>query len=435
MDDGLQARINELESKNKQLEKEYRSLLRQHEIALVTIERSKVCISSKDRLLGSVLHEKARQEEYFNLLMENTQEIMLLLDHGLRLIYCSKTFLRQAGISNFDLIGDQGFRDVLSRSVDTPSLEYLTQMLSRSLEEGRMYVENRIVDIGKKGKPRYYTIFLIPMADREGTTQGMLILFQDMTDVLKAKEQAEQANKAKSSFLARMSHEIRTPLNAILGLSEVELQNRLPGPLRENLEKIYYSGSHLLEIVNDILDISKIESGNFEIFPAEYDFPALISETVQLNIVRIGIRPINFHLDLSESLPLKLHGDGLRVKQILNNLLSNAFKYTEEGDVRMKIGWERQGEDVGLFDFRIEDTGRGIRAEDLRKLFSDYTQLDTTANRRIEGTGLGLSITKGLVEMMGGSISVQSEYGRGSVFRVSLPQGIVDGTPIGKETA
>jgi CheY-like chemotaxis protein/anti-sigma regulatory factor (Ser/Thr protein kinase) len=253
-----------------------------------------------------------------------------------------------------------------------------------------------------------------------------------MTDVMKTKEQAEQANRAKSSFLARMSHEIRTPLNAILGLSEVELQNNIPCGTRANLEKIHASGSLLLEIVNDILDISKIESGNFEIFPTGYEFPNLINDTVQLNIMRIGSKPIEFKLELDETIPSRLYGDEVRVKQILNNLLSNAFKYTEKGWVRLSAAWEQQGDDVWL-TFTVEDTGRGIKKDDLEKLFSEYTQFDTTANRRIEGTGLGLSITRGLVERMMGTITVESEYLKGSIFKVTLLQGILDEKSIGGE--
>ncbi|MDR2618048.1 MAG: response regulator [Treponema sp.] len=247
-------------------------------------------------------------------------------------------------------------------------------------------------------------------------------------------ELATSASLAKSAFLARMSHEIRTPLNVILGLSEVELQDYLPDKTRLNLEKINHSGSLLLEIVNDILDISKIESGNFEINPAEYEFSGLVNDAIQLNILRIGSKRIEFRLELDETIPSKLYGDELRIKQILNNLLSNAFKYTEEGEVRLLVNWEQRGADAQVL-FAVEDTGRGIKQEDVGKLFSDYIQLDAAANRRIEGTGLGLSITKGLVEMMGGTITVESEYGKGSVFRVSLPQGIVDPMAVGRETA
>jgi PAS domain S-box-containing protein len=433
MDNDLEARIKSLEDKNKQLEREYRSLVRHYEIAKITIERSKMYISSKDKLLAAVINEKTRQEEYFSLLLDNTQEIMLFLDQKLHFIYCSKTFLCQAGISDFELIIDKEFREVFSQTMEKTSLEYLMDLLLRSIKERRAFVENQIMDIGMNGNSRHYTILLIPMVNTEGDTQGMLVLFQDMTDMMKAKEQAEQANRAKSSFLARMSHEIRTPLNAILGLSEVELQRELPESTRLNIEKIYDSGSLLLEIVNDILDISKIESGGFEIFPIGYEVASLVNDTVQLNIMRIGSKPVEFKLEIEETIPARLYGDEVRVKQILNNLLSNAFKYTDAGEVRLVIAWEQQGDDAWL-SFTVTDTGRGIKKENLAKLFSEYAQFDTAANRRIEGTGLGLSITRGLVEKMMGTITVESEYGKGSVFRVILPQGILDEKPIGGET-
>jgi signal transduction histidine kinase/DNA-binding NarL/FixJ family response regulator/HPt (histidine-containing phosphotransfer) domain-containing protein len=253
-------------------------------------------------------------------------------------------------------------------------------------------------------------------------------------DLVKTEEAARAASRAKSAFLARMSHEIRTPLNAIIGLSEVELQDEIPSKTRTNLEKIYSSGATLLEIINDILDISKIETGNYEITPVNYDVAGIINDTIQLNIVRIGSKPIEFRLKLAESLPRRLFGDELRIKQILNNLLSNAIKYTERGEVTLGLDWERQG-DTAWLHFSVRDTGRGIKQEDLGKLFSEYTQLDVMANRKIEGTGLGLSITKGLVQIMGGSIKVESEYGKGRLIEVRLPQGIEGEAPLGRELA
>ena len=245
---------------------------------------------------------------------------------------------------------------------------------------------------------------------------------------------AVKASRAKSEFLATMSHEIRTPLNAIIGLSEIELQGSPPRESRTNLEHIYQSGSSLLGIVNNILDISKIEAGSFELVPVEYETSLFISDTVNINKVRIGSRPIVFVLELNGDFPRKLLGDEVRVKSILNNILSNAIKYTRQGSVTLSIGWENR-DGSALIRFVMRDTGIGIRPEDMEKLFSDYTQLDSKANRKIEGTGLGLAITLKLVEMMGGTISVESEYGTGSVFTVELVQGIADAQPIGAETA
>jgi signal transduction histidine kinase/FixJ family two-component response regulator len=253
---------------------------------------------------------------------------------------------------------------------------------------------------------------------------------------------AESASEAKSNFLANMSHEMRTPLNAVIGFAELELGKEqegeegsvYPAETRENLEKIYGSGVTLLGLINDILDISKIESGKFELVPVDYDMPSLINDTVVLNIVRIGSKPITFKLDIDENLPARLFGDELRIKQILNNLLSNAFKYTKEGTVTLRIRCERDGDNVWMH-CGVSDTGMGIRKEDMEKLFGDYNQVDVKSNRHIEGTGLGLAITKRMVEMMGGTISVKSEYGKGTAFNVRILQGFISDAVIGKDLA
>jgi signal transduction histidine kinase/DNA-binding response OmpR family regulator len=249
------------------------------------------------------------------------------------------------------------------------------------------------------------------------------------------KAAAEDASEAKSQFLANMSHEMRTPLNAIIGLSELELgSGNLDTELFDKMEKIYSSGVTLLGIINDILDISKIESGRFELIPVEYNIPSLINDTVNLNIVRIGSKPIKFRLHPDEKLPEKLYGDELRIKQIFNNLLSNAFKYTNEGFVDWYISSEQDSGGFWLLS-RVEDTGKGIKKEELGKIFGEYSQVDTRSNRKIEGTGLGLSISLKMAELMGGTITVESEYGKGSVFFLRIRQEYQGGPVMGKEIA
>jgi CheY-like chemotaxis protein/nitrogen-specific signal transduction histidine kinase len=262
----------------------------------------------------------------------------------------------------------------------------------------------------------------------------MLCLCYILLRLSAAMIRSDDESRSKSSFLATMSHEIRTPLNAILGLSELELREELPERTRGTLEKILNSGSTLLGIINDILDISKIEAGAIEIINADFYIPSLVNDIVQLNIVRIGSKNIVLRLEIDETIPMRLCGDELRVRQVLNNLLSNAFKYTMEGFVTLQIGWERRGGDA-LLSFIVSDTGMGIKKEDMGKLFSEYTQLDERANRNIEGTGLGLSITKGLVELLKGTISVESEYEIGSSFIVALPLKMTGEESIGHELA
>jgi signal transduction histidine kinase/DNA-binding NarL/FixJ family response regulator/HPt (histidine-containing phosphotransfer) domain-containing protein len=266
--------------------------------------------------------------------------------------------------------------------------------------------------------------------------ENLLVALEEekIREISKNKEEAEAANLAKSSFLAMMSHEIRTPLNAIIGFAEILLQRRLSKEVRREIEKIRSSGSMLMGLVNNILDISKIEAGNMELAPVPYTVPAMINDVIQLNMVRIGSKPISLELEMDETLPVGLKGDELRVKQILNNLLSNAIKYTREGKVILQIGWASEGKSTAVLTFSIKDTGQGIREEDLTRLFSPYKQFDLPANRGIEGTGLGLSITRNLAKMMDGTIKAESVYGRGSIFTVVIKQEIVNRKPCGKET-
>ena len=253
-------------------------------------------------------------------------------------------------------------------------------------------------------------------------------------EVAALKEAAEANSRYKSTFLANMSHEMRTPLNVVVGLTDLRMEDeKLPAKVKEDLKKINSAGELLLGIVNDVLDISKIEAGKLELSPVDYEIASLLNDIIILNVIRIESKPVKFKVDISEDLPCELNGDELRVKQIFNNLLSNAFKYTKEGTVTLNVGCTRIDEKNIVLSATIKDTGIGIRQEDIKKLFSDYNQVDIKANRRIEGTGLGLSITKKLVEMMNGEITVESVYGVGTSFSVKMTQGIVTEKTLGVE--
>jgi signal transduction histidine kinase/ABC-type amino acid transport substrate-binding protein/ActR/RegA family two-component response regulator len=259
-------------------------------------------------------------------------------------------------------------------------------------------------------------------------TSELLILQKNLEDAV---ADAQTANIAKSRFIANMSHEMRTPMNAVVGLTDLMLEDEdIPPVAKENLKKISIAGKNLAGIIKDILDISKIEAGKLELLPKRYDMASLLNDVIVLNIARLGKRPISFRLDIDENLPCVISGDELRVKQIINNLLSNAFKYTQEGSITLGARCDRAGDMDVWLSIYVSDTGIGIRPEDIEKLFSDYNQVDTSANRKAEGTGLGLGITKRLVEQMGGEISVESEFGKGSTFRARIRQGFVIDIPL-----
>jgi len=263
----------------------------------------------------------------------------------------------------------------------------------------------------------------------------------DITELVTAKNLAVQGNKAKSFFLAQMSHEIRTPINAILGISEIFIQDKnslneiFTGGAKEGFSKIYESGSLLTNIINDILDFSKIEAGKLEIIPKEYDIPIFINDTVQLNRIRYEGKPIEFNLLMDENMPQEAIGDEIRIRQILNNILSNAFKYTDTGKIELSISFEPGDSETIIFIFKVSDTGQGMNKDQLNRIFNEYERFNMETNQGINGTGLGMNITKRLVELMNGEIIIDSIVDKGSVFTVRIPHKKCTSLVCGKNVA
>ncbi len=267
--------------------------------------------------------------------------------------------------------------------------------------------------------------------DRYKEVYCVIYVIHDMTETEKLIREANEANRAKSDFLANMSHEIRTPINAILGLNEIIMKETEEEAVLDYSSQIVSAGRSLLSIVNDVLDLSRIESGKIEITPQPYKLRDLVNECYNLISIKAYDKSLDLKIDIDETLPSGYIGDGTRIRQVMVNLLSNAVKYTPKGTVRMKItGYTKDS--IFYLKTAVIDTGIGIRNEDIAGLFESFKRIDEVRNRRVEGTGLGLSISKSLVDMMDGELSVTSVYGEGSTFTFVIPQQIEDMTPIGR---
>ena len=260
---------------------------------------------------------------------------------------------------------------------------------------------------------------------------NLSIISQQYEEIRIAKEEAEEANLAKSKFLANMSHEIRTPINTIMGMNELILREEINDYVRNYANDIQHASTTLLSIVNDILDFSKIESGKMNIIPQEYETRKLLKDLIEMLHVKANEKSLKTTITIDDKIPQKLMGDSVRINQVVLNLLSNAVKYTDEGSITFHVAVINQTDNVIDLEFSVEDTGIGIREEDREKLFQTFQRLDEKRNATIQGTGLGLSITRQLLTLMNTELKLESEYQKGSRFYFTLRQEIIDATPIG----
>ncbi|MBE5829335.1 MAG: EAL domain-containing protein [Butyrivibrio sp.] len=266
----------------------------------------------------------------------------------------------------------------------------------------------------------------------EAVSKTEFVAILRATELAKMEERrAKAANDAKSNFLANMSHEIRTPINAVLGMNEVILRECKDEKILEYAQNIEGAGRTLLSLINDILDFSKIEAGSMEIHEAEYDFSTVLNDIFNMVHIKAEQKVIDLVFDVDENIPNSMMGDEMRLRQIMVNVLNNAIKYTSEGSVTLRVKGERSFNDRIILHIDVIDTGIGIKPEDRQSLFEKFKRLDIDKNKTVEGSGLGLAITSSLLELMGGTIDVESEYGKGSTFKLALPQKIVNDVPIG----
>ena len=405
----------------------------EEEIAILrTVSLMMAIAINRHSLIVKRTRELALQSATFTTLFDSIPDIIFTKDSNLRFIHCNKAFLEHFGRKLEDITG-KDYENVL----DMPD----------ELIKSYMEIEREVFQSGKtitveEHVPRIDgTLMLFETIRKplmlDGQTIGIVCIAHDITKHKEMEAAALAASRSKSAFLANMSHEIRTPMNAILGVTELLIQHTtLPAEIEEGLGKIYSSCDMLLGIINDILDFSKIEAGKLDIMPDKYYVASMINDSMHLNIMHINSKPIEFEPHIDENVPAKLVGDELRIKQILNNLLSNAFKYTDAGKVTLSVVSQAVPEEGKIIlVLEIRDTGRGMTEKQLDRLFEEYSRFDQEKNILVEGTGLGLVISRRLITLMDGEINVESKPGKGSVFTIRLPQQTVDKEVLGKDVA
>ncbi len=410
----------------KKLELEIKKLNRELNLLNSIIERSKATEAAKTNINLMISEEKVKQQKYMNLLLENSPDIILLFDKSGRFAYCTDAFLRRANIENFGFIGGLHWTEIFKDFCDEQWINRFSEQFNLIIKEKKSVILNEVADIGKRGDPRNYTINLTPMMGEDGSPEGAMALFHDFTDMLKAKEAAEAASTAKSDFLANMSHEMRTPMNAIIGMTGIAKSSTEIAKKDYCLNKIDDASTHLLGVINDILDMSKIEANKFELSYTEFIFDKMIRKVNNVIEFRMDEKKLEFSIHVDTDVPTSIISDEQRLTQVLANLLSNAVKFTPEGGkIYLDVKLLENSDNDCIMQISVTDTGIGIPDDKKDKLFHSFEQADSGISRKFGGTGLGLAISKSIVEKMGGKIWVESELYSGSkfIFNIKVKKG------------
>ncbi|MDR2179708.1 MAG: response regulator [Synergistaceae bacterium] len=409
--------IENLKRQVETLQKSETKLGRQLKRLQDTVERDKAVALTRSNLDAVLTAEQRKQEKYMRLLLENSPDIILLFDKDGKFSYCTDAFLQIAGIPSFGLINGRPFQEVFKRFGDNAWIEELLVTFLDAMEKKNSISLEESVDFGSSGKARRYEIHFTPMTNETGNLEGAMMLLHDITDVERAREDAERASAAKSEFLANMSHEMRTPMNAIIGMTNIARSSSDIDKKDYCLVKIDDASNHLLGVINDILDMSKIEANKLDLSYTEFNFEKMLMKMANVINFRVDEKHQVFHVQIDKDIPRTIVCDEQRLSQVIANLLSNAVKFTpENGSITLTARKVSEENDDCVFQIEVTDTGIGITEEQKSRLFQSFAQADSSTSRKFGGTGLGLAISKRIVEMMNGSIWIESEVGKGSTF-------------------